>query len=251
MSFHTDLADARNRVIIAQAALTEAENQLAALLAQAVKDGPDVSQFQGNIDWNAMATAGAGFTFTRTSDGDIRDTSYSGTRVAAVRQAGIPLGVYHFGRVASPGNNERDGRVEAGMACHFATQHGWGKKGDLPLAYDFETLNGQDAPKAAKHLLQFVKTYDWIMQHPPIVYTNPATINAIAPHIGAQDLDALARCHLWIAHWGVPAPTVPSPWIDWTFWQHTSTGSIPGVTGNVDLNHFSGSKSDLDALKIK
>jgi GH25 family lysozyme M1 (1,4-beta-N-acetylmuramidase) len=27
----------------------------------------------------------------------------------------------------------------------------------------------------------------------------------------------------------------------WTFWQHSSTGTVPGVSGAVDLDRFNGS----------
>jgi lysozyme len=220
--------------------------RLSALL---VKDGPDVSQFQGTVNWSQVAS-NSGFAFVRVADGDIRDTAYTGTSVAAIRQTTMPWAPYYFGRVASSGNNERNGRVEAGMAIHFATAGGWGKPQDLPLAYDFETLNGQTAEKAGKHLIQFVKTYEWIMQHKPIVYINPATANPIVPTLSPADQVILAACPLWIAHWGTMTPTVPQPWTDWTFHQYTNQGVAPGITGAVDLNRFSGSATDLNALRI-
>ncbi len=33
----------------------------------------------------------------------------------------------------------------------------------------------------------------------------------------------------------------------WTFWQYTSTGLIPGIAGEVDINVFDGSASDWAA----
>ena len=47
---------------------------------------------------------------------------------------------------------------------------------------------------------------------------------------------------LWVAHWttGV-APTVPGGnWAGdgWTFWQYTSDGVVPGISGRVDLNRY-------------
>jgi GH25 family lysozyme M1 (1,4-beta-N-acetylmuramidase) len=47
---------------------------------------------------------------------------------------------------------------------------------------------------------------------------------------------------LWIAHWTTAdAPTVPAnDWggYGWTFWQYTSSGSVPGIDGRVDLDRF-------------
>jgi len=37
-------------------------------------------------------------------------------------------------------------------------------------------------------------------------------------------------------------------WDAWTFWQYSETGSVPGISGSVDLDYFNGSLSDLEAL---
>ena len=31
---------------------------------------------------------------------------------------------------------------------------------------------------------------------------------------------------------------------DWSFWQYTSTGVVPGIAGKVDINVFAGSKAN-------
>jgi len=50
---------------------------------------------------------------------------------------------------------------------------------------------------------------------------------------------------LWIANWTTaPQPAVPAGnWggNGWTFWQLSSTGTVPGISGAVDLDRFNGS----------
>jgi GH25 family lysozyme M1 (1,4-beta-N-acetylmuramidase) len=50
---------------------------------------------------------------------------------------------------------------------------------------------------------------------------------------------------LWIAHWtSASQPLVPAGnWAGsgWTFWQYSSTGTVPGIRGRVDLNRLNGS----------
>ena len=44
---------------------------------------------------------------------------------------------------------------------------------------------------------------------------------------------------LWIANWNVNSPSVPAGnWAGygWSFWQYSSTGSVSGISGNVDLD---------------
>ena len=38
---------------------------------------------------------------------------------------------------------------------------------------------------------------------------------------------------------------LPSPWTTWTFWQYSATGTVPGISGAMDLDRFDG---DLAAL---
>jgi hypothetical protein len=49
---------------------------------------------------------------------------------------------------------------------------------------------------------------------------------------------------MWVAHWATgPAPIVPAEnWggSGWTFWQYSSSGAVPGITGRVDLDRFNG-----------
>jgi GH25 family lysozyme M1 (1,4-beta-N-acetylmuramidase) len=57
---------------------------------------------------------------------------------------------------------------------------------------------------------------------------------------------------LWIAHWDAAKPSVPaSNWggRGWTFWQHSDSGSVAGIDGDVDLDRFNG--TSLAAVKIK
>ena len=35
---------------------------------------------------------------------------------------------------------------------------------------------------------------------------------------------------------------------DWSFWQFTTTGSVPGVAGRVDRNSFNGTRADWDRV---
>jgi lysozyme len=34
----------------------------------------------------------------------------------------------------------------------------------------------------------------------------------------------------------------------WSFWQYTSSGSVPGITGRVDLDRFNG--TDFTRVRI-
>jgi GH25 family lysozyme M1 (1,4-beta-N-acetylmuramidase) len=197
--------------------------------------GPDVSEHQGDVDWNAVARDHE-LGIVRVSDGDHRDAFYGDARVKAVRQAGLILAPYYFARVASPQNNQRDGAAEAEMVLRFAKAGGWKWPGDMPLIYDFETDNGQPPAKCARHVVQFVRAYRKSEGHHPGLYTMPGFWQRILPHLGTEDRRLMARCFLHQAEWGVQGPRPLAPWKGPTLWQWTDHGNSPGVRGAVDMN---------------
>jgi GH25 family lysozyme M1 (1,4-beta-N-acetylmuramidase) len=137
------------------------------------------------------------------------------------------------------------------MAIQLARKGGWGRKGDLPLAYDFETANGQPAAKCAGHLLQFVDTYRKARGHYPILYTGPGFWTKILPCLTTAQRDRVQRCPLWIAHWDVPQPGTLEPWGDtWMLWQYSDHGSVAGVPSKCDTDYFRGGATDFSRLIV-
>ena len=163
------------------------------------------------------------------------DSSYATNRPGA-RSAGIAVGSYHF---ANPDAASNDAANEASWFLRNATI----ASGDIRPVLDLEVSNGLDAASLtawAQTWLTQVSTATGIL---PIIYTNPSFWSA-----SMADTDWFARngySVAWIAHWTTAAqPTVPAgSWggAGWTFWQHTSTGTVPGVTGAVDLDRYNGS----------
>lgn len=250
MGIWDDIVAAEERVTQEEAELLAARKALAALQASVVKGGPDVSSFQGDVDWTKVAGAGYDLTFLKVADGDVVDPTFTKTRVQAVENAGLSWAPYHFGRVASSGNSFRSGRVEAAMAVYQAWKGGgWGMPGDLPLVYDIEAMGGRTADQVKVHIIEFIDAYKALMGHPPIIYTMPAFWSGLSP--GANLKAAVSDCPLWIAHWGVASPTIPAGWFTWTFWQTTDKAVVPGIASPCDLNKANITKTQLDALRIK
>jgi lysozyme len=253
-----DVATAQALVKADQVKLAQDQAALTTLLANDPGKGVDVSENQGDIDWAKVKAAGVGWAFIRSSDGDYFDKNYSAARVQSVRVAGLIFGCYHYCRIASDANNQRDGRTEAAMAYYLAARYGWGKKGDFPLVYDAEkdptdsdTFQGQPAVKAAAHVANFVRAYAGLTGHYPIFYTNPDTWSLLSPVMAPTDLVAMAKCPLYIADWGVPTPRALTGLQSWSFWQRDDHGTVNGITGPVDSDVFAGSKTDMIALTIK
>jgi GH25 family lysozyme M1 (1,4-beta-N-acetylmuramidase) len=213
--------------------------------------GFDVSDARGDIDFAKAKKAGMSFVSVRVADGDIHDVRYGPGRIKALRESGLAWFPYYYARVASDHNNQRDGAAEADMVLRMARAAGWGRKGDLPLAYDFENANGQSSRKCAGHLVDFIRAYRSRRGHVPILYTMPGFFNAICKELGAAERKLVARCPLWIAHWEVRDPGSLAPWGDaWSLWQDSDHGAVPGVSSRCDTDCFRGTEEDFANLIV-
>ncbi|MGN6331645.1 MAG: cell wall-binding repeat-containing protein [Motilibacteraceae bacterium] len=208
--------------------------------------GPDVSSYQhpkstaypngAPIDWAAVKAAGNAFAFVKATEGSTYTNPYFVDDWASVGAQGMYRGAYHF---ANPAKDA------ATQAQYFAAAVGplTGPK-DLPPVLDLED-NGGLSPAA---LLSWVKAYLGAVQQltgrVPVIYTYPTFwANQMG---GTTDL---AQYPLWIANYGVTSPQSLGGWGQaYTFWQYTSSATVPGISGRVDMSKFNGSLTDLAAL---
>src|ERR1700679_3322509 len=58
--------------------------------------GIDVSKYQGNIDWNAVANSGVKFAWIKATEGGDRADERFEANWAGAKQVGIARGAYHF-----------------------------------------------------------------------------------------------------------------------------------------------------------
>ena len=142
-------------------------------------------------------------------------------------------GAYHFLRP------EVDATAQADF---FVATAGVPAAGDLPLALDLEVtdmLSGAAVAASAKTFLARVQEKTGRV---PVVYTSASFWTTIGLP-AATTFDGYA---LWDAHWTTNCPNVPTAWMGWTFWQNSSTGTVPGISAaSVDLDQFNGSLAEL------
>jgi GH25 family lysozyme M1 (1,4-beta-N-acetylmuramidase) len=197
-------------------------------------NGIDVSYHQGSIDWTQVANAGKRFAFVRASAGTLTaDTAYSTYRAGA-HAAGLRVGSYHF---ANPDTAPNDAANEAAWFLKNATI----SSGDLLPVLDLEVANGLGSSALIAWAQTWLASVEGATGVKPLIYT---TSSFWSSSLGNTDWFGRNGYRLWVAHWTTAsAPSVPaSNWAGdgWTFWQHSSTGSVPGISGAVDLDRFNG-----------
>jgi lysozyme len=201
----------------------------------AVLDGIDVSYHQGSIAWQQVAAAGKRFAFVRATAGTLTADSAYAANVSGARAAGLTVGSYHF---ANPDTAANDAANEAAWFLLTASI----ASGDLIPVLDLEVSNGLDAASLTTWAQTWLSQVYAATGVRPIIYTNA---NFWRTSMGDTAWFAENGYPvLFIAHWTTASePTLPAgSWggNGWTFWQHTSTGSVPGITGPVDLDRFRG-----------
>ena len=200
-----------------------------------IAEGIDVSNWQATINWTAVAAAGKRFSYIKASEStDYVDPYYVQNRVQA-RAAGLYVGAYHF---AQPNATVGDAVAEADHFIDTATP----ASGDMFPVLDLERSGGLASPV----LIAWVQAYmGRILERTGVhgvIYCSPnfwKTYMADTTWFALNGYDVL-----WIAHWtSAGSPTVPGGvWggNGWTFWQYTSDGAVPGISGRVDLNRYNG-----------
>lgn len=183
--------------------------------------GIDVSQWQGNIDFNAVKKSGIDFVIIRAGYG--REISqkdpYFEQNYARAKAAGLNVGAYWY----SYANSAEDAKKEA-KTC---TQVLAGKQFEYPIYFDIEE-NSQFA-KGTMFCSSLVQTFcDTLIDagYYAGFYTG---YYAVMNYITAEVRKKYA---FWLAHW----TSSPSYTGVYGLWQN-GTAIVNGVVGEVDHNY--------------
>ena len=212
--------------------------QMSEAAAAAYVVGIDVSDWQGDINWD-LAKIKIQFAILRASHGKNADAHFS-RNVSECNRLNIPWGAYHY---ATPG-----------------PASSWEVQADFFLSIVKETpplwcwLDAEDSGLLDKTALNswYAKWIKHVQTNGLTVgiYTSPGFWNAHLPITGwAKTLP------LWVAHWTTaPKPILPLDWTPpanptaypWVFWQHEvykGKGPEYGMeSADLDMDRFNGNE---------
>src|SRR5215475_7662878 len=199
--------------------------------------GIDVSKFQGDIDWNAVANSGVKFAWIKATEGGDRDARFQANWEGA-KAAGIPHGAYHFVYWCRPPLEE----------IQIFEQNAPVEDDALPPVLDVEAT--PTSPTCHRHLTQDGAIADMqvMLQEMerhygkrPIIYTTVDFYEAILSDGAFTDYPIWVRStkHHPAVKYGSRA---------WNFWQYQSDGRTPGINGAVDRDVFYGTKEQWDVF---
>jgi GH25 family lysozyme M1 (1,4-beta-N-acetylmuramidase) len=200
--------------------------------------GIDVSKWQGDVDWAEVASTPVRYVIMRATIGNTASTARSVDPMyfeylAGATANGLVVGAYHRANV---GRADDDATREANFFVNTAQI----AADDVLPVLDIEEAHGLTPAEMQDWVREWVQQVLARTGVKPLIYTSPNFWNAI---MGNPRWFADHGYPLWIAHWGVSAPSVPADdWggNGWTYWQWTSTGHVAGIVGNVDRDRFRG-----------
>ena len=193
------------------------------------REGIDVSHWQGNIEWPQVAAAGKSFAIVKATEGvGYKDDKYDRNKAGAMGN-GLKFGAYHFARPENDPVREADWFVDNSDYEH----------GMLIPTLDLERTGGRGPTGLTNWTKAWLARVDARLGVKPMIY--------MSPYFWRTNLNNTRWFAdngyevLWIAHWHVESPSPPAEnWggHGWTFWQYTSDGRVPGISGRVDLNRY-------------
>ena len=197
--------------------------------------GIDASHYQGSINWTSVKNSGKKFAFYKATEGTTYTDPTFASNWPAIKNAGLIRGAYHF---AHPGS---DPVSQANRFCNVVAP----VSGDLQMMLDLEVTDGKTPAQVRSWVVSFINQIKARTGRPGIIYTGFYFWRDSAGN-GSN-----LNCPLFLAAYvSDPTPYIPAAWPFFTFWQYTSSGSCPGVSGNVDRDAFNGSLTGLNNLRL-
>lgn len=200
--------------------------------------GIDVSRWQGIINWPVVRQH-IDFAVIKIggSDQGFYTDGQAVRNALEARAAGVPVSFYVYLGGAS---NTKD---EVAHIKNLINTIGGLRAGEF-VALDWEEHNSVEVA----YVTEIAQGLIDAGINPPMIYMSLSRVKG-------NDWSPLVKlnCSLWVAAWGnnddVPTSNeIPGSdeWPFWAMWQYSSVGTVPGISGRVDLDIFNG---DVEAFK--
>lgn len=196
---------------------------------RSARTGIDISFYQGEIDWQAVAGDGIDFVILRLgyrgyTEGGLFTDQYFDQNLRGALDAGLDVGVYFFSQAITPEEAEEEAQYVLNALEGYDTA--------CPIAFDWEPIsdntartNGLDGGTLTRCAAAFCKTIQQAGRRPAVYF------NQSLGYL-RYDLRELTDYDLWLAEYGGK----PDFYYHFDLLQYTHTGRVAGIEGDVDLD---------------
>ena len=194
--------------------------------------GVDVSNYQGDINWQELEAQNVSFAFIKATEGSGHTDESARRNLDRAAGTGIKVSAYHFFSFDSAGETQADnfiaavGRDEIDMPPVVDIEYYGDKRQNKPTQEETESI--------LRPLLSQLESY---YGEKPIIYT---TLPVYFRYVRGSFSDY----PLWIRSVGFEPDLM-----EWKFWQYSDKGTLTGYDGDeehIDLNVYNGSEEDFE-----
>ena len=206
----------------------------------AAKFGIDISQYQGNIDWNKVKNEGVEFAILRAGyrgyeTGILKTDSKFIEYAQGAGSVDIGIGVYFYSQAI----NETEAAEEADYVLNLLNENNISP--DYPIVFDWEFVLDEDPArtdlldkeminKCCITFCEKIKAAGYM----PMYYTN------ITNALFKFNMPQLSGYGMWLAEYSKSTDFI----YNFDMWQYTCSGLIDGIDSLVDLNLYFTKKSE-------
>lgn len=185
--------------------------------------GIDISEFQGEIDFEEVRRSGIEAVYIRAGAGEYTD-EYFAENYERARAAGLKIGFYHYVTARSVEEGRRQARFFASLAA--------GREPDMRLAMDFEYFGSLSVSQINAISEAYLDELTALTKREAVIYSDLSNARNIFSRTLAE------KYPLWAAQYGADEPSANGKWREWVGFQYTDEGRVGGIYGNVDRNIF-------------
>lgn len=202
-----------------------------------VAQGIDVSEHNGEIDWESISDD-FDFAFIRVGyrgygNGNILEDKYAKDNLKAAEKAGIPFGVYFYSQAV----NAKEAKEEADFVLKIIKHYDL----SLPVVIDFEYPTDSEgksigrlteAQLGKKENTEIVNSFCDRVEKKGYISGLYASSSVLKYNFNLKDIDDTV---IWAADYNSKVTFD----VDYTIWQYSKTGQADGVSSRyVDLDYW-------------
>lgn len=188
-----------------------------------VRNGIDVSTFQHSIDWNQVKNSNVDFAIIRAGYG--RELYQVDARfhenVQKAQEAGLDCGAYWYSYATTP-----EQAVQEAETCYQIIKD---YKFEYPIVFDIEDESQKHLSTAT--ISAIIESFCSTLEEKGYYVSLYSYASFLNSSVYQSTLD---KYDVWVAHYNVSAPSYTR---NYGMWQYSSSGTVAGIDGSVDLDY--------------
>ena len=186
--------------------------------------GIDVSKWQGDINWKKVAASGIDFAMIRSSYGKEHTDEMLKKNVAGCEKYGIDYGFYHYTYAKSVSEAKKEAKYFLSRIKNYNPTY--------PVVLDIEEDYFKQMSR--KKVTDIIVAFMTELENAGYYATLYSYANFFRDHV---DMSRVKKYDIWVASWGDEEKLNNAYDGHYGMWQYSSTGSVKGIAGEVDLNY--------------